>query len=131
MNINSSLTRPNSVDQARSAPPSGSQNAQQVEATEERSALDKFVTGAKIAGASMIPGIGGRSVLRPLAFQVGLNGDPAWKAMDAATLMNYASIPLLATSLVFPRTGLIGAGICLAASGVAGLYGANAVGAFD
>ena len=129
MNINSS-PKPNNIGQR---PPVN--NAQRPSEPEEQertsSVLDKVVTGAKVAGLSMIPGLGGYGVLRPLAFQVGLSGDGAYRAMDAATLMNYASIPLLATSLVFPRTGLIGAGICLAASAAAGLYGANTVGAFE
>ncbi len=127
MNINSSQ-KPHTFNQRPSTP-----SAPAPEQTEEQgsSILDKVVTGAKVAGLSMIPGLGGYGVLRPLAFQVGLSGDGAYRAMDAATLMNYASIPLLATSLVFPQVGLAGAGVCLAASAAAGLYGANAVGAFD
>lgn len=132
MNVNSSINTPISRSKQSAAPAQNAAAAEPAEQQQESSSfMDKFVTGVKVAGTSMIPGLGGYGVLRPLAFEVGLNGDPAYKAMDAATLMNYASVPLLATSLVFPRTGLIGAGICLAASGVAGLYGANAAGLFD
>ncbi len=88
------------------------------------SALDKFARGVTNTAISVIPGIGGFVGLRPLAFQIGWKGDAdGARKMDAATLANYASVPLLLSAIAFPTVGLVGAGLCLAASGVAGLWG--------
>ena len=55
----------------------------------------------------------------------------AARVLDIATIMNYASVPLAVSAVAFPVVGLVGAGVCLAASGLGGLYGAAKAGAFE
>ena len=104
--------------------PSGLPQAAEKESRTGDSLTDKVLVGARNTALSLIPGVGGLAGLRPMAFEMGISGDGegAFK-MDVATLANYASVPLLFSALAFPTVGLVGAGICLAASGAAGLWG--------
>jgi len=107
VNISSTHHTPqNSIISQNAESPSPPQEAQ----PEEYSFLDKVAIGARAAGLSMIAGLGSYGALRPLAFNVGVHGG-CWQAMDAATLMNCASVPLRLSSVAFPKTGLIRAGI--------------------
>ena len=127
MNIQSSLKSPGKI-QSNNRP----NNSKPEPAEEDVSFMDKVVLGAKVTGASMLPVIGGRGVLFPLAFDAGMSGDKtASRLLDTATIMNYASAPLALSAVSFPVVGLVGAGVCLAASGLGGLYGAAKAGLFE